>query len=126
MSVAFTVNPRQQRYWPKLAEANLHPVVEQAVRQLFNGLYDTQDAFTALASQATLHATVNNGAVTSVDVIHAGKYQNIPTVTAVGGGGQGVRLSATLDSNGGIRTVVVNAGGTGFTSPPYITVTEKT
>jgi hypothetical protein len=116
---------RVQRWWPKLAEARVHPAVENAFRQAYNAIYDTQDAFMALASQAQLHATINNGVVTSVDIIKPGRYQNIPTITGVGGGGTGLRLTPTLDGNGGIRTVTISSGGTGYTSAPYLTVTEQ-
>jgi hypothetical protein len=120
-----TVNPRSRHWWPKLAEARVHPALENAIRLAYNAIYDMQDGFTALASQAVLHATVAGGVVTRVDIIQSGRYTNIPTITAIGGGGTGVRLTPTLNVSGGIGSVAVSAGGAGYTSAPYLTVTEQ-
>lgn len=114
---------RDKRWWPKLAEAKVHPGVELAFRLAYNGIYDCQDAFTAQAAMAALHATVGGGAVTAIDVVNAGTYSAVPTVTAIGGGGTGAKFSAVLNQNGGIRSVTINAGGSGYTSPPYLKVT---
>lgn len=120
MPVPFT--DRKQRYWPKLAETNVHPSVELAFRQAFNGIYDCQDAFTILASEAQLHATISSGVITAVDVIKAGQYQSIPTVKAVGGGGSGASFTVSLNQNGGIVSVNVVNGGSSYTSAPYLVV----
>lgn len=113
---------RARRYWPKLAETNVHPTVELAFRQAFNGIYDLQDGFTILASQAQLHATIANGVITAVDVIKPGQYQTIPTVKAVGGGGSGAAFTVNLNGKGGIASVRVNSGGSLYTSAPYLVV----
>ena len=78
---------RDQRYWPKFGE---HTTVEPnkldlALRLAFNGIYDIHDAFSAQMATATLHATVNAGVVTVVDVLTAGSYTLVPTIKAVGG-----------------------------------------
>jgi hypothetical protein len=48
--------PTNRRWWPKLAEAAVHPAVEQAFRQAYNAIYDSQDAITALNDK---HNTTN-------------------------------------------------------------------
>ena len=116
---------RDQRYWPKFGE---HTTVEPnkldlALRLAFNGIYDIHDAFSAQMATATLHATVNAGVVTVVDVLTAGSYTLVPTIKAVGGGGAGATFKANLNTSGGIASVTIVSGGAGYTSPPALVVT---
>jgi hypothetical protein len=116
--MAQQTNPR----WPNIQEGNAHPEVIQAIRLLYNAIDNHQQAFQAQSGKAQLVATVSAGAVTGVDVVSAGSYTKLPTVTAVGGGGSGATFSVTLNQSGGIRSVKVTKGGSGYTSPPALSV----
>jgi hypothetical protein len=111
------------RYWPKLAEARIHPSLEHAIRLAYDGIYDVQDALMSMSSQAVLHPTLSSaGVITRVDIIRAGKYDTLPAIRAIGGGGSGSVFATTLNNSGGIASVTVINGGSGYTSLPYIKV----
>lgn len=60
----------------------------------------------------------STGAVTAVPVTTAGHFYTVaPAVTFSGGGGTNAAATAVL-SNGGVASITVTAGGTGYTSAP--------
>ena len=103
-------------------EGKVDPAVIQHIRLLYNAIDDHSQAFTAQSQKAQLVATISGGAITGVDVVSAGTYTKLPTVSAVGGGGSGASFRVTLNQNGGIRSVTVVNGGSGYNSPPALTV----
>jgi hypothetical protein len=119
--MATNANALTQRF-PNL-EGKVHPDVIQAIRLLYNGLDDHNQAFSAMAAKAQLVATVNSGAVTAVDVVSGGKYSQTPSVSAVGGGGSGASFRVTLNTQtGAIRSVTIISGGSDYTSAPSLVV----
>jgi hypothetical protein len=108
--------------WPSLDEEKAHPDVIFTLRQLVNGLNDHEQAFQAISAAASLVATVNSGVITAVDVVSAGKYSKVPSVSAIGGGGTGASFQVKLNRDGGISSVSVINGGSGYTSPPALSV----
>ena len=66
-------------------------------------------------------ATLNGTSVASVAFSTAGTYSTPPTVTFTGGGGSGASAIAVV--SGGVLTGInVVSGGTGYTSPPIVTI----
>jgi hypothetical protein len=61
--------------------------------------------------------------VTSIDVTTAGSgYTSPPNITATGGGGSGLQMTATLDANGGIASIDITDPGSGYSSKPTINI----
>ncbi len=59
-------------------------------------------------------------ALTSAEIVTRGVYR--PTVTSSGGGGSGLALLAVMSSTGTVASIRVLNPGSGYTSPPTITV----
>lgn len=63
--------------------------------------------------------------VTSIDVTTAGAgYASAPTVTPSGGGGSGLKATATLNASGGVDFISLDDPGTGYTSKPTLSLTS--
>jgi hypothetical protein len=61
--------------------------------------------------------------VSGVTVTTAGAgYTSPPAVTASGGGGSGLTLTAALDANGGVASISVTSPGSGYTSAPTLAI----
>jgi hypothetical protein len=114
--------PQPPFRWPNLEDKGLPREMVDTARQLINGLNDHEQAFQAIAAKASLVATVNSGAITAVDVVSPGKFTSTPSVSAVGGGGKGATFQVSLNRTGGIASVKVTNGGSGYLSPPALTV----
>ncbi|HKM80828.1 MAG TPA: hypothetical protein VJY15_07690 [Candidatus Acidoferrum sp.] len=109
--------------WPNIEVDKAHPEVVRAIKLIYNSIDDHNQAFLAQMQKAQLVATVDAGAVTAVDVVSGGSYTSVPSVSAVGGGGKGATFSVNLNTKtGAIRSVKVTNGGSGYTSPPALTV----
>jgi hypothetical protein len=109
--------------WPNIKVGSVPVEVDQTLRLLTNAADNHQQAFTAIAAQGSLVATVNGGVVTAVDVVSGGKYAKAPSVKAVGGGGSGASFSVNFNTQtGAIRSVKVQNGGSGYTSPPALVI----
>jgi len=81
-------------------------------------VFADQKKYTALsgASTGTATATVSSGAVTAGVVVKKGfGYASAPAVTIIGDG-IGALAHCTLDAYGGIASIVIDAGGSGYTS----------
>jgi len=66
-------------------------------------------------------ATLSGSSVASVAFSKSGTYSTPPTVTFTGGGGSGASAVAVV--SGGVLTGInVVSGGTGYTSPPIVTI----
>lgn len=73
--------------------------------------------------QATAHAVIGAGAVTSIVIDNPGfGYLTTPTIV-VGGDGAGATGTATLESAGAIDHISLDAAGTNYTTPATITLT---
>ena len=105
------------RYQFKFAD----PQLDDAMQLAFQGVFSVQDAILSIANKADLWATIAAGAVTDVSVLSGGKYNSVPKVTAVGGGGSGATFAVTL-INGAVDSVSVLSGGAGYTSPPALVI----
>ena len=63
------------------------------------------------------------GPITSIDIDNAGSDYDAafpPNINIVGGGGSGAEASATV--NGSITEIIVNDGGSGYTSSPLVSI----
>ena len=109
--------------WPNLEGKGLHPELVKAVRQIYNSIDDHNQAWLAQSQKAQLVATIDTGVISQVDMVSAGTYSKIPTVTAVGGGGSGATFAVKLDRNSRIQSVTVTSGGTGYKSAPALVIT---
>lgn len=108
--------------WPNL-EGKVPPEAVQSIRLITNAIDDHRQAFQAISQQGSLVATVSGGAVTGVDVVSGGKYSSAPSVKAVGGGGVGATFAVNLNTQtGAIRSVKIQNGGSGYTSPPALVI----
>jgi hypothetical protein len=78
-----------------------------------------------VGSGATATASVSGGAVTSVTVNNdnSSGYTDLalPTVVFTGGGGSGAAATASIGFTGDVD-VKVTSGGSGYTSPPTVTI----
>lgn len=80
----------------------------------------------ATSAQATAVATMSGGTVTQVTLISPGwgySTSATPLVTFAGGGGAGAAATATANANGTV-SVTLQSGGSGFTSPPTVTISS--
>lgn len=125
------------RYYPTFQKGTPSDIIFFA-KNVHQAVYDLQKSGQVQAAQAQLHATIASGAITAIDIlptspaqastlasgsnISGGTYSSAPQLIAVGGGGTGAQLTAVLDQNGGIKSVTVVNGGSGYTSPPAIVV----
>lgn len=67
-------------------------------------------------------AVLSSGTVGSISVVAGGYYTSTPTVTFSGGGGSGAAATATVSGNT-ITSIAVTSAGSGYTSPPTISLT---
>ena len=75
------------------------------------------------ATTATATATLNGSGVGTVVVTADGNgYSFTPNVTITGGGGNGAAATAALNSSGVVTGINVTNGGSGYTSPPTVTI----
>jgi len=86
----------------------------------------TVTAYGGEGSGATFTATVENGSVVAVNVTNPGSgYQPIDYVQLAfsGGGSSNSAIIQTTLGTRAIETIVLTAGGTGYTSPPTVNIT---
>ena len=77
------------------------------------------------SSQATISATVENGAVTALNVTNSGSgYTFTPRITFVQPGG--AKLGAPVITNGQVTSIPVTDGGFGYTTAPEVYIDEPT
>ena len=77
------------------------------------------------SSQATISATVENGAVTALNVTNSGSgYTFTPRITFVQPGG--AKLGAPVITNGQVTSIPVTDGGFGYTTAPTVYIDEPT
>ena len=77
------------------------------------------------SSQATISATVENGAVTALNVTNSGSgYTFTPRITFVQPGG--AKLGAPVITNGQVISIPVTDGGFGYTTAPTVYIDEPT
>ncbi|HVU24052.1 MAG TPA: Ig-like domain-containing protein [Opitutus sp.] len=86
----------------------------------------TGDAVGHRGVGATATASLTGNAVTSVAVNTAGMSYSNPLVVFSGGGGSGAQATATVSAfgDGAITAITVTSGGSGYTSPPTVTIVE--
>lgn len=64
-----------------------------------------------------------DAAVTSITVTTSGAgYTSPPNVTASGGGGSGLKMTAVLNASGGVDSIDITDPGSGYTSAPTINI----
>lgn len=68
------------------------------------------------ASTATATATISGGAVTSGTVVNAGLGYAVAPLVKVVGDGSGATAHSTIDGFGRVASIVIDSGGTGYTS----------
>jgi hypothetical protein len=83
----------------------------------------TCDAAINGGTTATCTGNLLGGQLASVTKTASGNY--LPSGMFLGGGGSGATIAFTMDSQGGLASVTVGSGGTGFTVEPSLTVTPK-
>ena len=77
------------------------------------------------SSQATISATVENGAVTALNVTNSGSgYTFTPRITFVQPGG--AKLGHPVITNGQVTSIPVTDGSFGYTTPPTVYIDEPT
>jgi hypothetical protein len=89
-----------------------------------NGLIDGTYALVFSSGAADGTATVTGGKIVSYVITTAGTYTAEPTVTLTGinSGVFGIVIAAKLV--GTVTSITVNAGGTGYTSDPTVTILD--
>lgn len=76
-------------------------------------------------TRALATATVSGGAVTGFDIQNAGlgyDFHDVPTVVLSNGGGAGATARATM--NYSVTDIILLNGGSGYTSPPTVTLSN--
>lgn len=105
-----------------------------------NGVPPTVTITDSTGSGAAATAWIPSGAVSGFNVVPGSGYTSAPSVTIAGGGGLYASASAAVTSSGGtgcvlgtpvvsngvITQIPVVAAGSGYTSPPAITITDPT
>lgn len=75
---------------------------------------------------ATATCTISLGSVDNINITAYGSgYTYTPQVVFTGGGGTGARASAVMDANGSVVTIVLEDGGSGYATPPTITLDDQ-
>ena len=66
------------------------------------------------------------GNLTSIDIVSPGNgFQDAPTVTISGGGGQGATATAEINEEGALTNILLVEAGLGYTSPPVVTLSPS-
>ena len=79
------------------------------------------------ANGDTLTVYSRDYSVQSISIASPGTlYDNTDVVVFSGGGGTGASANIVTYANGSIRDVVINDGGTGYTTTPTLTITTST
>ena len=66
--------------------------------------------------------TVGTGSVIGFSISNAGEGYSNGFLRITGGGGSGANASYTVNANGNVSAIVINAGGSGYSSAPTIVV----
>lgn len=83
------------------------------------------DLSAVCTTRATATVTISGGAVTGFTGLSGGSgYAANSTLTCyiVGGGGEGATATATTNSSGVVTSLSLTAGGTGYTSTPFVLI----
>ena len=85
---------------------------------------DQPTVYTSLnAIQATAVATIQDGAVTAIDLTNTGLGYSAATVSITGGNGANAEAAAVVSSNiDQVTQIIVTDGGSGYTSTPTVTI----
>lgn len=102
--------------WVHVVEALNNGAYEAVVQRLTaSGAASISYAVAAYGSGAILTPTVSGGAVTGIAASTPGTGYTVGQEVAVAGAGTGAKAAvATINANGGILTVTVSAGGSGY------------
>tara|TARA_B110000285_G_scaffold132392_1_gene148607 strand:+ start:4170 stop:19922 length:15753 start_codon:yes stop_codon:yes gene_type:complete len=111
----------------KIKASALQPsVVSREFDTTVDTVADLEFIGVAKAQQATMQLTVNDGVITNVVVLNAGRgYLVAPTYKIVGTG-TGAELEFTINNLGVITNVSVVNGGTNYSSTDVITIRRYT
>lgn len=80
---------------------------------------------TGTAATAIVSAVDTNGSINSITLSNTGSYSVLPTLsgaatTVLPGGGTGATVNLTM----GVKSISVASGGTGYTAPPRIIISD--
>jgi hypothetical protein len=92
------------------------------------GVSVTEASNTSGDGQKIAHAgwnkqTLGTGSVVSIDITDAGEGYSNGFLSITGGGGTGANASFVVNDDGNVTSVVVNSGGSGYTSAPTVNAT---
>jgi hypothetical protein len=101
--------------WIHVVEALNNGAYEAVVQRIVTDAATVSYAVASIGTGAVLDATVTTGAVTSIAASTPGTGYTVGQELTIAGVGTGATATvATIDANGGILTVAVGAGGTGY------------
>lgn len=76
--------------------------------------------------EALADCTISVGVVDVINITDQGLgYTYVPEVIFTGGGGSGAKATAVLDANGSVVSIILLDGGTGYATPPTITLNAQ-
>jgi hypothetical protein len=105
--------------WVHVNEALNNGAYEAVVQRLVTDAAAVKYAVAYIGSGAVLSPTVTGGAITAIVATTPGTGYTVGqalSIAEVGGSGAAAQVD-TIDANGGILTVTVSSGGTGYTTP---------
>lgn len=78
------------------------------------------------SSPASATATVSNGRVVAINIASSGSgYVETPDVFLIGGGGEGARAEAALDTLGKVTAIRLSCEGEGYDSAPQVKIVDR-
>lgn len=91
------------------------------------GVSATEEANTTGDGVRTTHAgwvsqKIGTGPVSALNITNAGQGYSAGFLSITGGGGSGANASFTVNGNGNLTSIVINNGGSGYTSAPTVGV----
>ena len=111
----------------KIKAAALQPsVVSREFDTTVDTVADLEFIGVAKAQQATMQLTVNDGVITNVVVLNAGRGYLVAPTYKIAGAGTGAELEFTINNLGVITNVSVVNGGTNYSSTDVITIRRYT
>jgi hypothetical protein len=104
--------------WVHVVEALNNGAYEAVVHRLTTSAAVIKYAVAYIGSGAAFTATVAGGVITGITATTPGTGYTVGQALSITGSGSGATAQvATIDANGGVLTVTVSAGGTGYTTP---------
>lgn len=108
-----------------IREAIANAYAESNLENISNSKSYSKITASITTQTATAVAFVESNAVNRISITYEGAgYVNVPKVTISGGGGSGAEATATINTDGTIKTIDITSVGSGYTSTPTVTIED--